>query len=64
MMAAWTFRVRPLAPQAPVPTPWSLPGGQDHYFKAISELDAGGGFSGEEVAEVGKESDTNFLDAH
>ena len=22
---------------------WSLPGGQDHYFKAISELAAGGG---------------------
>src|SRR5215468_7586162 len=28
---------------------WSLPGGQDHYFKAIDELTAGSGFSGEKV---------------
>ena len=26
---------------------WSLPGGQDHYLKAISELAAGGGFTSE-----------------
>src|SRR6476620_3169801 len=26
---------------------WRLPGGQDHYFKAISELAASGGFTGE-----------------
>jgi len=25
---------------------WSLPGGQDHYFKAIAELAAGEGFTG------------------
>src|SRR5262245_13672873 len=30
---------------------WSLPGGQDHYFKAISELAAGGGFTGEKALE-------------
>ena len=43
---------------------WSLPGGQDHYFKTISELAAGNGFSGEKVREINKEFDTNFLGAH
>jgi quercetin dioxygenase-like cupin family protein len=43
---------------------WSLPGGQDHYFKAISELAAGGGFTGEKVMEINKKFDTNFLAAH
>src|SRR5262249_9460682 len=28
---------------------WSLPGGQDHYLKVISELAAGGGFTSEKV---------------
>jgi quercetin dioxygenase-like cupin family protein len=36
---------------------WTLPGGQDHYFKAISEL----GFSGEKVMEINKKFDTKFL---
>jgi mannose-6-phosphate isomerase-like protein (cupin superfamily) len=39
---------------------WSLPGGQDRYFKAVSELAAGGGFSGEKVMEISKMFDTNF----
>jgi mannose-6-phosphate isomerase-like protein (cupin superfamily) len=39
---------------------WSLPGGQDHYFKAISELAAGDGFTGEKVMEISKKFDTNF----
>ena len=39
---------------------WSLPGGQDHYFKAISDLAAGGGFTGEKVMEISKKFDTNF----
>ena len=43
---------------------WSLPGGQDHYFKTISELAAGDGFSGERVMEISKEFDTNFPAAH
>ena len=43
---------------------WSLPGGQDHYFKTISELAAGGGFTGEKVREISKKFDTNFLGAH
>ena len=43
---------------------WSLPGGQDHYFKAISELAAGDGFTGEKVMEINKKFDTNFLAAH
>lgn len=43
---------------------WSLPGGQDHYFKAISELTAGGGFTGENVMEINKKFDTKFLAAH
>ena len=43
---------------------WSLPGGQDHYFKAISDLAAGGGFTGEKVMEISKKFDTNFPSAH
>src|SRR5215469_16563107 len=39
---------------------WSLPGGQDHYFKAISELAVGGGFTGEKAMEISKRFDTNF----
>jgi quercetin dioxygenase-like cupin family protein len=40
---------------------WSLPGGQDHYFKAISELAAGDGFTGEKVMETSRKFDTNFI---
>lgn len=43
---------------------WSLPGGQDHYFKAISELATGGEFAGERAIEVSREFDTNFPAAH
>jgi mannose-6-phosphate isomerase-like protein (cupin superfamily) len=43
---------------------WSLPGGQDHYFRAISELSAGGGFTGEKAMDISKKFDTNFPDAH
>jgi len=43
---------------------WTLPGGQDHYFKTISELAAGDGFTGEKVAEINKKFDTNFPAAH
>ena len=39
---------------------WSLPGGQDHYFKAIAELAAGEGFTGEKVMAISKQFDTNF----
>jgi quercetin dioxygenase-like cupin family protein len=39
---------------------WSLPGGQDHYFKAISELAAGDGFTREKVLEISRQFDTNF----
>jgi quercetin dioxygenase-like cupin family protein len=39
---------------------WSLPGGQDHYFKAISDLAAGDGFTGESVIAISKKFDTNF----
>jgi hypothetical protein len=42
---------------------WSLPGGQDHYFKAISELGAGG-FAREKVTEINEKFDTTFLPAH
>jgi hypothetical protein len=38
---------------------WSLPG-QDHYLKAISELAAGGAFTGEKVIEISKTFDTHF----
>jgi hypothetical protein len=43
---------------------WSLPGGEDHYFEAISELAAGGGFTGEKVMELSKKFDTHFTAAH
>jgi mannose-6-phosphate isomerase-like protein (cupin superfamily) len=39
---------------------WSLPGGQDHYLKAISELAAGGGFTSEKVIEISKTFDTHL----
>ena len=42
---------------------WSLPGGQDHYFKAISELGPGGCAS-EKVTEINEKFDTTFLPAH
>ena len=41
---------------------WTLPGGQDHYFKAISELAAGGDFT-EKVMEINKKFNTKFLAA-
>jgi quercetin dioxygenase-like cupin family protein len=43
---------------------WSLPGGQDHYFTAIAELAAGGGFTGEKAMEISQKFDTNFPAAH
>jgi len=43
---------------------WSLPGGQDRYFKAVSELAAAGGFTGEKVMEISKRFDTNLPAAH
>ena len=39
---------------------WSLPGGQDRYLKAISELAAGGGFTGEKVTVINRKFDTAF----
>ena len=42
---------------------WSQPGGQDRYFKAISDL-AAGGLTGEKVTEINKNFDTKFLAAH
>jgi mannose-6-phosphate isomerase-like protein (cupin superfamily) len=43
---------------------WTLPGGQDYYFKAISELAANGDFTGQKVMEINKKFHTNFLGAH
>jgi mannose-6-phosphate isomerase-like protein (cupin superfamily) len=39
---------------------WSMPGGQDNYLKAISELAAGDGFTSEKVTEISKMFDTHF----
>src|SRR5262249_12089376 len=39
---------------------WSLPGGQDHYLKAISELAASGGFTSEKGMEISQTFDTHF----
>jgi mannose-6-phosphate isomerase-like protein (cupin superfamily) len=38
----------------------SLPGGQDHYFTAISELTASGDFTSEKAIAISREFDTNF----
>ena len=43
---------------------WSLPGGQDRYFKAISDLAGSDGFTGEKAMEISKKFDTNFPGAH
>ena len=43
---------------------WTLPGGQDRYFKAISDLAASDGFTGEKAMEISKKFDTNFPGAH
>jgi len=42
---------------------WTLPGGQDRYFKKISELAAGGSFTGDKLAELNKEHNTAFCSA-
>jgi len=39
---------------------WSLPGGQDHYFEAIADLAAGGGFTDDKVMEINKRFNTDF----
>ena len=39
----------------------SLPGGQDHFFKAISDLAALGSFSPEAAMEISRKFDTNFV---
>ena len=43
---------------------WSLPGGQDHYFKAIADLAARESFTGETVMAISKKFDTNFPGSH
>jgi mannose-6-phosphate isomerase-like protein (cupin superfamily) len=43
---------------------WSLPGGQDHYFKAIADLAAVGGFTGEKAMAISRKFDTHFPSAH
>jgi len=42
---------------------WTLPGGQDRYFKKISEFAAGGSFTGDKLAELNKEYNTAFCSA-
>ncbi len=43
---------------------WTLPGGQDHYFKAVAELAAGGNFTSAKAMEISKKFGTNFPAAH
>ena len=43
---------------------WTLPGGQDHYFKAISDLAARGSFTPEAAMEISRKFDTNFVSRH
>ncbi|KAF1033647.1 MAG: Quercetin 2,3-dioxygenase [Pseudomonas sp.] len=39
---------------------WSLPGGQDHYFKAIDALAGESGFDRAKAVEISREHDTHF----
>jgi mannose-6-phosphate isomerase-like protein (cupin superfamily) len=39
---------------------WSLPGGQDHYFKVMAELAPGDAFAGEKMIEINKRFNTDF----
>ena len=39
---------------------WTLPGGQDHYFKAIADLAASDSFTGEKALEISTKFDTTF----
>jgi mannose-6-phosphate isomerase-like protein (cupin superfamily) len=39
---------------------WTLPGGQDHYFKAISEITGNRGFIGEQVLEISRKYNIYF----
>ena len=43
---------------------WSLPGGHDRYFTAISALTAAGGFTAEKAIEINREFDTGFPASH
>jgi mannose-6-phosphate isomerase-like protein (cupin superfamily) len=43
---------------------WTLPGGQDRYFKAISELAVAGDFTNEKALEISKKFDTTFPAGH
>jgi len=42
---------------------WTLPGGQDRYFRAIAELSADGSFNNAKVQEISSQFDTNFVAA-
>jgi mannose-6-phosphate isomerase-like protein (cupin superfamily) len=39
---------------------WSLPGGQDHYFKAISDLAVDAGFDAATALEISEQHGTHF----
>ena len=43
---------------------WSLPGGQDQYFRAMAELAPGDEFAGEKMAAINKKFNTHFAGAH
>jgi hypothetical protein len=43
---------------------WTLPGGQDRYFKAISDLAASDNFGGDKALEISAEFDTTFPPTH
>jgi len=43
---------------------WSLPGGQDRYFKAMAELAPEDDFVGEKMTEINKKFSTHFPVAH
>ena len=43
---------------------WSLPGGQDRYFKAMADIVPGDAFAGEKMAEINRKFNTHFPVSH
>jgi mannose-6-phosphate isomerase-like protein (cupin superfamily) len=40
---------------------WSLPGGQDKYFRSIAQLTAAGDFTVQKAREISEQHDTTFI---
>lgn len=54
-------RFRNVGPKTASMLDWSLPGGQDHYFSAVAELDADGDLTSENLLTLSRKFDTTIL---